>query len=240
MAIFVLVHGTGCGGWVWKKLSPLLRAGGHEVYTPTLTGVSDRSHLLDCNVDLNTHITDITNLIEYEDISDVILVGHSYAGMVITGVAAKIPERLSQVVYLDAYLPDDGQSEADLWPKDMRIEILNDLAAGKGVRQPPTLRFLGISDPNLGDWLNARMTPHPLATYNQPAPVGGSKTASLRYSYIHCTAGPTTSLFATFANKARGKGWEVFELSSGHAVMLTLPDDLALILLNLVGTDGQE
>ena len=231
MATFVLVHGTGCGGWVWQRLSPLLRNAGDDVYTPTLTGVGDRSHLLDCNVDLNTHITDITSLIEYEDLSDVILVGHSYAGMVITGVAAKIPELLSQVIYLDAYLPDDGQSEVDLWPEDMRREILSDIAAGSGVRKPPSLAFLGITDPDLGDWLNQRMTPHPLATYNHPPPVGGTKVASLRYSYIHCTAGQTTSLFATFARKARANDWPVFELATGHAAMLTAPQELAAILL---------
>src|SRR5947208_6414024 len=122
MATFVLVHGTGHGGWCWQKMVPLVRTAEHEVYTPTLSGVSDRSHLLDCGVDLTTHITDVASLLFYEDLSDVILVGHSYAGMVITGVAAKAPERLKQLVYLDAYLPDDGQSELDLWPAEMRAE----------------------------------------------------------------------------------------------------------------------
>ena len=114
MATFVLVHGTGHGGWCWQKLAPLLRAGGSEVYTPTLTGLGDRSHLLGCGVDLTTHITDVASLLFYEDLLDVILVGHSYAGMVITGVAATVPERLRLLVYLDAYLPDEGQSELDL------------------------------------------------------------------------------------------------------------------------------
>jgi pimeloyl-ACP methyl ester carboxylesterase len=238
MTTFVLVHGTGCGGWIWKNISPLLRAGGHEVYTPTLSGVGDRAHLLDCGVDLNTHITDITSLIEYEDLSDVVLVGHSYAGMVITGVAAKIPERLNQVVYLDAYLPDDGQSEADLWPANMRAEILGDFAAGRGVRQPPSPAFLGITDEEMENWVKVRLTPHPLACYNQPVPLGNSKSASLRRVYIHCTVGNTASLFATFAKKAKANGWEVYELATGHAVMLTLPHELATILRNLVGSDG--
>src|SRR5512137_933571 len=101
MATFVLVHGTGCGSWVWWKLTPLLRAAGHEVYTPTLTGVGDRSHLLACGVDLTTHITDVSSLLSYEDLTDVVLLGHSYAGMVITGVAALVPERIRLLVYLD-------------------------------------------------------------------------------------------------------------------------------------------
>ena len=123
MATFVLVHGSHGGGWIWQKVTPLLRSAGYEVYTPTLTGLSDRSHLLECGVNLTTHITDVINLMDYEDLTDVILVGNSYAGMVITGVAAKEPERLKQVVYLDAYLPDTGQSELDLWPVEMQAEI---------------------------------------------------------------------------------------------------------------------
>jgi pimeloyl-ACP methyl ester carboxylesterase len=114
MAIFVLVHGSHGGSWIWQKVTPLLRAGGHEVYTPGLTGLSDRAHLLKCGVDLTTHITDVASLLFHEDLAEVILVGNSYAGMVITGVAASIPERLKRLVYLDAYVPDDGQSELDL------------------------------------------------------------------------------------------------------------------------------
>jgi len=121
----------------------------------------------------------------------------------------------------------------------MRREIFSDIAADRGVRQPPSLAFLGVSDPELGDWLTARMTPHPLATYNYPAPVGGAEIVSLRYSYIHCTAGPTTPLFATFANKAKAMGWEVYELAAGHVVMLTLLRELAMILINLAVHDTQ-
>ena len=235
MATFVLVHGTGCGGWVWQQLTRLLRARGHEVYAPTLSGVGDRSHLLNSSVDLMTHINDIANLLFYEDLSDVVLVGHSYAGMVVTGVAATVPERLRSVVYLDAYLPDEGQCEADLWPAPMRAEILDDVAAGRGVRQPPSLAFLGIADPEMGDWLQARMTPHPLATYNQAAPAGDARSAALPRIFVHCTAGPTTPLFATFAAKARGRGWQVYELPTGHMVMLTMPTELAALLTKIAG-----
>jgi pimeloyl-ACP methyl ester carboxylesterase len=114
MATFVLVHGTGHGGWCWQKVAPILRDAGSEVYAQTLTGVGDRSHLLECGVDLTTHITDVASLLFYEDLSDVVLVGHSYSGMVITGVAAAVPERLKQLIYLDAYVPDEGESEVDL------------------------------------------------------------------------------------------------------------------------------
>ncbi len=233
MATFVLVHGTGHGGWCWQKLAPMLRTVGHEVYTPTLAGLSDRSHLLDCGVDLMTHITDVVNLLSYEDISDVILVGHSYAGMVITGVAATASERLGLLVYLDAYLPDDGQSELDLWPEDMRAVIMADAEAGRGLRPPPSTTFLGITDPEMADWVNARLTPQPLATYTQPVPSGNAKSAAVPRVFIHCTGGPTKSLFGTFAAKARARGWDVREMATGHDVMLTAPREVADLLLQI-------
>lgn len=232
---FVLVHGSYGGGWIWQKVAPLLRAGGHEVYAPTLTGLSDRSHLLDCGVDLTTHITDIVNLLSYEDLSDVILVGSSYGGMVITGVAAKAPERLKRLVYLDGYVPDDGQSEVDLWPPEMRDAIQNDEAAARGLRQPPPPEFFGITDPEMADWIKARWTPHPLATYTQPVPSGTARGAALPRVYIHCTGGPiaSTSLFAHFAAKAKANGWQVREMAIGHVAMLTEPRELAELLLEL-------
>ena len=235
MAIFVLVHGTSCGGWIWQKLTPRLRAGGHEVFAPTLTGVGDRSHLLHCGVNLTTHITDITSLLSYEDLADVVLVGHSYAGMVITGVAAKVPERLKRLVYLDAYVPADGQTEADLWPAEMRAAIQADEAAGRGLRPPPPLDLLGITDPEMASWVKTRVTPHPLATYQEPVPVGSAKSAALPRAFIHCTAGPATPIFAPFAAQARAAGWEVLELATGHCAMLTMPHEVAELLLKLAG-----
>ncbi len=233
MEPFVLVHGSHGGGWIWQKVAPLLRAGGHEVYTPTLTGLSDRSHLLDCGVDLMTHITDVVNLLYYEDLSDVILVGNSYAGMVITGVAAKVPERLKLLVYLDAYVPDDGQCESDLWPADMRATIQGDEAAERGLRQLPPPALFGITDPEMADWVKARWTPQPLATYTQPVPSGTARSGAIPRVYIHCTGGPTTStpLFAPFAAKARADGWQVHEMATGHIAMLTAPREFADLLL---------
>ena len=158
MATFVLVHGIGCGGWIWQKTTPLLRNAGHDVCTPTLTGIGDRAHLLNCGVDLTMHITDITNLLRYEDLTDIVLVGHSYAGMVITGVAASVPERLRLLIYLDAYVPEDGQIESELWPPEMRAAIQADAAAGRGLRPPPSPEFMGIADPEMAAWLRARVS----------------------------------------------------------------------------------
>ena len=146
MATFVLVHGTGCGGWIWSRLTPLLRAEGCEVYAPTLSGVGDRAHLLPCGVNLTTHIDDIAGLLVFEDLSDVVLVGHSYGGMVITGVAARQPGRIGHLVYLDVYVPKAGQTEADLWPAEMRAEIEEDETASGGLRQPPPPALLGVTE----------------------------------------------------------------------------------------------
>lgn len=233
MATFVLVHGSFGGGWVWQKVTPLLRAAGHEVYTPRLTGLSDRSHLLDCGVDLTTHITDVAGLLFYEDLSDVVLVGHSYAGMVITGVAAKVPERLGLLVYLDAYVPEAGQSEVDLWPEEWQETILADEAAGRGLREPPSPAMLGITDPELADWMTARMTPHPLTTYTEPAPAGNAKSAALPRVFVYCSGGPITHVFVPFYQKAKAAGWEVRELAAGHAVMFTAPREVAELLTKL-------
>jgi pimeloyl-ACP methyl ester carboxylesterase len=236
MATFVLVHGTGCGSWIWSHLTPLLRERGHEVHAPTLTGVGDRAHLLHCGVNLTTHIDDVASLLVFEDLSDVVLVGHSYGGMVITGVATRQPERIGHLVYLDAYVPQDSQTEADLWPAAMRAEIERDEAASGGLRQPLPLDFLGITDPRMAAWVKARLTPHPLATYTEPVPAGGPASAALPRTFIHCTAGQTTPVFAPFAKRARADGWLVHELPTGHCAMLTLPNEVATLLLDLEST----
>lgn len=235
MATFVLVHGSNGGGWVWKKLRLLLRAKGHEVYAPTLTGMSDRSHLLPCGVDLTTHITDIANLLFYEDLSDVILVGNSYAGMVITGAAATMSERLKLLVYLDAYVPSDGESEFDLLPRETRAAREADAAARGGLLPAPPPAIFGITDPTLADWVKARNTLQPVSTYAAPVPDGNAKSRSIPRIFIHCTGNPATTpdLFASSAQKAVAQGWPVHELKAGHLAMLTAPSELATMLIEI-------
>jgi hypothetical protein len=155
--------------------------------------------------------------------------------MVFTGVAEKAPERLTRLVYLDAYVPEDGQTELDLWPLPMREAILSDETALKGLRQPPPPGLFGVNDPILAEWVKARWTPHPLATYTEPVPPGNDRSAALPRAFIHCTDGPTmsTPLFAPFAAKARAKRWEVRELATGHVAMLTAPQEVSDMLLEL-------
>lgn len=238
MTTFVLVHGTGAGGWCWQPVARRLRAAGFDVYAPSLTGVGDRRHLRDCNVDLATHITDVANLLFYEDISDAVLVGHSYAGMVITGVTSVAPERLEFLVYLDAYVPDEGESEADLWTPEIRAAMEADGGASVGMRALPPPAQMGIDDPVLADWYLARVTPHPFATFTQPVPAGTARSEAIPRAYISCTAGPLTSLFGRFAEKARRSGWEVRTIATGHEAELIAPDEVARLLLELAGSRG--
>lgn len=237
MATFVLVHGSNGGGWVWRQVAPLLRAAGHAVYAPTLTGLSDRAHLLGCGVDLTTHIADVAGLLFYEDLADVILVGNSYAGMVITGVAARAAGRLKLLVYLDAYIPEDGQSEADLWPPERRAIADAASAAASGLAQAPPPALFGVTDPGLVAWIAARLTPQPVATYTEPVPPGNAASAALPRVFIHCTANPPTTpdVFGPFAARARAAGWAVREIATGHLAMLTAPRELAAILQELAG-----
>ncbi len=245
MATFVLVHGTSCGRWIWKRLSPLLRAAGHEVYTPTLAGLGETSHLLPNlgRITLATHIEDVTSLLHYEDLSDVILVGNSYSGMVITGVAAKEPRRLAHLVYLDAYVPSEGENEMQLWPPEARAQVEEEIRKGGVFRPlPPDFpAFLGVTDPQVAEWAQARFTPHPLSTYEDAPPPNTQESASIPKTFILCKREPPTSTkphFDVFAAKARSLGWSVKELDAGHAAMLTNPSELADILLETANTWG--
>ena len=235
---FVLVPGTSCGAWVWRRLSPLLRAAGYDVYPLTLTGLGANSHLLPKidRVSLATHIEDVASLLFYEDLSDVVLVGNSYAGMVITGVAAKEPRRLAHIVYFDAYVPFEGENEMSLWPPEEQARVKAEIAKANRFRPlPPNFPvFLGISDPKLAEWVQARLTPHPISTYEDPPPLGGPESSSVPRSFISCTEGPFGApLFATFASRARKLGWKVYDLKAGHAAMLTHPRESADILLRI-------
>ena len=235
MAAFVLVHGTGGGGWYWQFLAPLLRAAGYDVYTPTLTGLGSSSHLLhELNrISLDTHVKDVANMLFYEDLSEVVLVGHSYGGMVITGVAAKESHRLAQLVYLDAYLPLESENEIVLWPDDQKERYRADLASGIKLRPPIASSMLGINDPKMSDWVQERLTPHPYSTYEDPPASSTPESASIPRTYIHCTMGPLSSWMEPFAARARKLGWNVHAMARGHMVMITHPKEVAEILLRI-------
>jgi len=230
MSTFVLVHGAWHGGWAWQRVIPAVRAAGHEVYAPTLTGVSDRAHLLSPSVGLSTHIQDVVALIEAHDLDEVILVGHSYAGQVITGVADRIPARLASRVYLDAFVGGDGDAAIDLLP-DTVSGHYRESVAGPGfgwlipVRSPAAL---GVSDQADLEWLSPRLTPHPWLTYTQPLRLTG-QADQVRAVFAECT--DWMRVFRPQAERAAVLGWPVHHIATGHEAMVTAPKELAELLL---------
>ena len=171
MSTFVLVHGGGHGGWCYGRVAPLLRAAGHEVYTPTLTGLGERKHLLRPDIDLDTHITDVVHVLEYEDLTDVILLGHSYGGMVITGVADRAGSRIGRLVYLDAAHPRNGESLADVSPEMMAF-AQSELRTVDGIElvlfpDSQVIAYLGVTDPGDFAWMKSKITPHPWKCFTQ-------------------------------------------------------------------------
>ena len=224
-ATFVLVHGAWHGGWCWKKLTPLLQDRGHRVFAPTLTGLGERAHLLSPAVDLATHVQDIIALLEYEDLRDVVLVGHSYAGMVIAGVAEKAASRLTQLVYLDAFLPENGKAIKDYAPLNPTRDD------GWRVPVPGMPPRFGVTDQEDVAWMEARLGDHPQKTFTDPARLSSAQS-SLRRSYIHCSQAP---FFSEAADRAKREGFRFRELLvAGHDAMITQPRALATILVDLL------
>lgn len=231
---FVLLHGAWHGGWVWRRVATRLRAGGHEVLTPTLTGVSDRAHLLSPAVGLDTHIEDVVSLLDAEDVTDAVLVGHSYAGQVVTGVADARPERLRRRVYLDAFAGNDGEAAIALQPAEVAAHYRKSVAdQGFGWLIPVRpLERLGVTREEDKAWLTPRLTPHPWRTYTQPLRVAG-RQHEVSAAYIECT--DWMRVFRNQAERAKQQGWEAREIATGHEAMVTAPRELAALLTELAG-----
>ena len=229
MATFVLVHGGWGGGWEWRQVADELLARGHAVHRPTLTGLGERSHLAGPAVDLDAHVTDIVNVIEYEGLRDVILSGQSYGGAVVTGVADQIPDRLRRLVYVDAFVPRDGESVADLSPPAF-MDRLRTLAreAGEGwlVPSPFGAGELGLPA-EIESWYAPKLCGQPLATFEQPLRLGGAADRVPR-SYISCAPeGVESWVFAPFFERAREAGRDCREVPVGHDAQAIAPDRLA-------------
>jgi pimeloyl-ACP methyl ester carboxylesterase len=226
----VLVHGAWHGGWCWARVEPPLRAAGHRVFSPTLTGVGERVHLAGPSVNLETHITDVVNVIEAEELKDVVLVGHSYAGMVITGVADRLPGRLRSIVYVDAFLPENGRSMID-YVAPARQPAMKKAGETAGYLDSLPINLLGVRDPTDAAWVQRRVTRQPYPTFSQPIRLTRNALATLPRTYVYCSDPPTGS-FDQFAAKLRtDPGWKFHELKTGHDCMVTEPAALAKIIL---------
>jgi pimeloyl-ACP methyl ester carboxylesterase len=223
---FVLVHGAWGGGWVWRRVADRLIAGGHRVFTPTLTGLGDRSHLANADLNLTTHIHDVANLFRWEELADVVLVGHSYGGMVITGVTEAVPAgSIGAAVYLDAFLPSDGRALADYAP----------LAELDGFLVPPIPAAPPRTNAADSEWMNRLRTPQPRATFEEPVQLSGALQKVASKTYVLAT-GYDSAVFARFADQVRDDpSWRYHELACGHDVMLAMPDETVRILLEAAG-----
>ena len=241
MATFVLVPGAWHGGWCWRKVTPLLEAHGHRVYTPTLTGVGERAHLLTKDVNLTTHIQDVAALLLYEDLHDVVLAGHSYGGLVISGVARHAAERLSRVAYMDALLPLTGEPPG-ITDSHPLVAAANASGDGWKIPVPPVRNgeLMGVTDAADIKWMLERLTPHPLATFQEALELDSLEPYPVPGSYALCTGtGREDTELAAHAERARKLGWPVDEINTGHDLMITEPEQTAAFLLRcLAGQPG--
>lgn len=231
--VFVLVHGAWHGGWCWRQVAALLRARGHEVFTPTLTGLGERAHLLRPDTGLDTCIADVCAVIEAEELHDVVLVGHSFAGPVISGVADRLADRLRQLVYLDALVVKSGESALSVFPPEVQRERSMTIDP-EGLRMaiPDPAKF-GVTDPVQAAWLRRRLTPHPLKAYTDPLRLQNPLGCGLRKTYIAVTE-PWYAPLAAVRDWVRSQpDWEFRELVAGHDAMLTSPEALAVLLMSL-------
>jgi len=237
MATFVLVHGAWHGGWCWQKVIPYLEAAGHEVYAPTLTGLAERASELSPKVGLDTHIQDIVGLLEEKNLHDVILVGHSYGGMVITGVVDAVPERIAHLVYLDTFVPRDGESMADVSP--LVIRLLRRQAQADGWRIDSRGTYGVTTEPDRS-WVLLKVTPQPLKTLEQPLHLKNPAIVeAVPRTHIECTSSGfffslMRRILAPRALPPMEAGWRLRQLPTGHDAMITAPRELADLLLEVV------
>jgi pimeloyl-ACP methyl ester carboxylesterase len=235
MATFVIAHGAWSGGWAWKKIRQRLSARGHEVFTPTYTGLGERAHLASREFGLDTHIQDVLGVLEYEDLSDVVLLGHSYGGMVATGAADRAPQRVRRLAYLDAFVPGDGQALLDLVAPDERAK--REALVGSesdGWRMAPNPPPPDTSAEDLA-WVGPRRVPLALKAFQDPIKLTGA-VEKLPRSYIYCTQSRPGDVFRQFRERAHNEGWQCFDLEASHSPNVTAPEALVEILEVIAAT----
>ncbi|MSP74696.1 MAG: alpha/beta hydrolase [Rhodospirillaceae bacterium] len=234
MASIVLAHGAWSAAWAWKKMRPLFRAAGHDFFSPTYTGLGERAHLARPEVDLSTHIQDVLAVLEFENLTDVTLLGHSYGGMVATGVADQARERIARVVYIDAFAPNDGQSLFDLvGPKaegNMRAGAAKD---GDGWRLPINPMPPDTSPEDVA-WASPRRRPQPIRTFEQKLKLESKEPPPPRH-YIYATRNGPGDVFRQFSTRAKSEaGWKSYELDCSHNPHITCPDALMALLTRIM------
>jgi pimeloyl-ACP methyl ester carboxylesterase len=229
MALFVVAHGAWSAGWMWKKMHSLMAARGHHLITPTYTGLGERGHLARPDIDLDTHIADVLGVLEFEDLTEVVLLAHSYGGMVGTGVADRARARIKRLIYLDAFVPNDGESVLDLLRPEVRAQRT---AGGSDWR----ILLVPMSpDTSAEDraWAEPRRLPQPARTFAQKLKLLNGPLTLPRH-YIYCLRHSPDDRFRPFYERAKCEGWGVSEIDSTHSPQVTCPDVLADLLTGIV------
>lgn len=225
---YVLVHGSWHGGWCWRDVRAGLRADGHDVYTPTLTGLAERAHLISGLVDLNTHIRDIASFIRYNDLQNIVLVGHSYAGLVVSGVAEEVGDKIDSIVFLDAFMLGDGETMNE-GRSEKRRAGLEKLRAHGGISRPPIPpKAFGVPEDKL-DWVASKLTPQPIGPNFTPVKYTGARDRIAKKMYIR-TAYANPNFDRPYNVCKADSSWTTHMLTCGHDAMVAAPDELTTLL----------
>jgi pimeloyl-ACP methyl ester carboxylesterase len=231
---FVLVHGAWHGGWCWQRVADRLRSGGHKVFTPTLTGLGERSHLLrqssDFHIDIGTHITDVVNVMKWEGLTDVVLCGHSYGGFVISGVAEQMASAIRSIVFLDAFLPNDGDTTQSLTSATVQDAIRSALASGALGMPPRPAEFFGVNEADRA-WVDGLCTPQPIGAFTYKIALTGARETIARKTYIRAKNYANPGFDRAAATVKADPSWRFHEVASGHDVMVDAPERLSELLV---------
>lgn len=232
---FLVAHGAWGAGYAWRKMHPLMAARGDRLVTPTYTGLGERAHLASPSIDLNTHVDDVLAVIKYEDLRDIVLIGHSYGGMVATGVADRARDRIAQLIYLDAFVPQDGEALFDLVSPEARESMRQGAKSADGWRVP-SLQLPADTSEVDRQWLAERRMPQPIKCFDTPLRLIGGEITVPR-SYIYCLRATPGDTFRRFSSRARTEpGWRHYEIDASHSPHVTAPEALASLLTTIVTT----
>jgi pimeloyl-ACP methyl ester carboxylesterase len=229
---FVLVHGAWHGGWCWRRVSDLLTAKGHRVFTPTLTGLGERSHLLRAGINVSTHATDVVNLIKWERLANVVLCGHSYGGMVVSLVAEQALDRIASIVFLDAFVPENGDSMVDLTSQVVRDNLKVATERGDlGVPARPAAAFL-VNEKDQA-WVDSLCGPQPIGAFTEKLNLTGAVGKIAKKAYVRAASYPNPGFDKALERVKADKAWRTYGVPCGHDVMVDMPERLAEILIEV-------
>jgi pimeloyl-ACP methyl ester carboxylesterase len=231
MTDVVLVHGAWHGSWCWRRVLPRLHAAGHHVVAVTLTGLGERAHQLSPSITLGTHVADVVTAVRAQECRDAVLVGHSYAGMVVTGAADQLGEAVGALVYVDGVVPAPGECWSTLNTAAVQADRRSAIAAN-GALPPPPAEVFGLTGADAA-WVDRRQTPQPPGVYDDPLDFDADRWAARPRTFVHCTS-PALATIAPSRERVRTQpGWEVVELATGHDPMISAPDELADVLVRV-------